>query len=552
MKHPRRSHPMPERSLPDPQPGLRHTQAKSEEDFDFDLEGDVEAPAEMQNEAVLSGVDPAAPEPEDAQPPVRSPVAHGAVEVTDPAPMTDYKARTQKRIADALAQKACTQKAREAATPTGGQRILLDDAGKAVPVTPAKPSFGSLSGCPARFPTGDGIDAGEPLLVAEGSETALTLRLATGYETWAVFGVSNWQSAPLPLDRDIILAPDRDAALSPAGKTFRKAVAHHLQRGCRLRIAPAPEPEGSKKDLNDKLMDQGIAAVRAALEAAYAPKPEYLPDETADKSHESESHGETAGASGTYKNGKDMEKDTEKDDEQPKGQSGPGGSEWAANASKSCAGSGPGKTGCGKWKASICASPAAGCAVAGPAQNRRYHDDCTDPASDPRAFWASVAGVAPDQLVFPRAPSRLLRRWTRWLDTHPRIDAYLARARRPWRILWFGPHHPDPAPLPPTPVNLAPWTNHLLPHSDETPDKSGLARLRDRLLWHLSHPATRFETHAWRCRSRADMQPAWRLRTLRNTLAGQPTGPAPWIDAPPSAPSSSPQQSGEDRKGYAS
>ena len=131
-------------------------------------------------------------------------------------------------------------------TITGGQRILLDDAGKAAQTDPGKPSFGLLSGCPARFPARDGTGDG-PLLVAEGPETALTLWLATGYESRAVFGVSGWKTAPLPTDREILLAPDRDAAPSPAGIAFRKAVAHHLARGCRLRIAPAPEPKAARK-----------------------------------------------------------------------------------------------------------------------------------------------------------------------------------------------------------------------------------------------------------------------------------------------------------------
>ena len=181
---------------------------------------------------------------------------------------------------------------------------------------------------------------------------------------------------------------------------------------------------------------------------------------------------------------------------------------------------------------------------AAPSQDLRIAAHATmtapDPMADPRAFWAAVAGIAPEHLVFAPGPSPLLHRWTRWLETHPRTGAFAARTLRLWRILWFGPRHPDPACLPRTPLNLAPWTNRLLPDPRVTPGGSRLSRFGHYLLWHLSHPHTRYETHAWRCKARARLQPAWRLRCLRNTLAGQPSGPPPWIDAPPKVAAVSP------------
>ena len=140
-------------------------------------------------------------------------------------------------------------------TTTGGQRILIGrDLSKSAPdVRKRKPCFGAISGSVARFPASSPAE-GAPLIIAEGPESALSIWQATGHEVWAVFGVSGWARAPIPLDRPIILAPDRDAPDSPAGIAFRKAVAHQLARGCDLRIAPAPEPVGSKRDLNDTLM----------------------------------------------------------------------------------------------------------------------------------------------------------------------------------------------------------------------------------------------------------------------------------------------------------
>lgn len=174
----------------------------------------------------------------------------------------------------------------DARTVTGGQRILLTRAGSKVNLKTAKPCFGTVAGAPARFAArpdaeGDETSTGprpDTLLVAEGPETALTLWHLTGYETWAVFGVTNWKTAPLPTNRAIILAPDQDDPSGPAGQAFRKAVAHHMERGCTLRIAPAPEPEASKRDLNDTLMTHGAGAVLAALDAAHPPGPQDLPD----------------------------------------------------------------------------------------------------------------------------------------------------------------------------------------------------------------------------------------------------------------------------------
>ena len=151
---------------------------------------------------------------------------------------------------------------------TGGQRILLAKDGRRQDAEVAKPSFGRIRARPARFG-----DPSPDLILAEGPESALSIWQATGCETWAVFGVSGWARAPLPPDRPVILAPDRDAPTGPAGRAFARAVCHHLEAGAALRIAEAPEPEGSKKDLNDTHMRAGDSAVRAAIAAAIPPDP---------------------------------------------------------------------------------------------------------------------------------------------------------------------------------------------------------------------------------------------------------------------------------------
>ncbi|MYG82084.1 MAG: hypothetical protein F4187_10140 [Gemmatimonadetes bacterium] len=152
-------------------------------------------------------------------------------------------------------------------SPMGGQRVLVTPSGRAPRIKVRKPSFGRIGGFPARFPAHE-ADGADLLVVAEGPESALSIRQATGLECWAVFGVSSWGSAPLPLDRTVILAPDRDAPGSAADRAFRRAVFRHRSRGVDLLIADAPEPEGSKRDLNDTARRAGDKAVRAASVAA--------------------------------------------------------------------------------------------------------------------------------------------------------------------------------------------------------------------------------------------------------------------------------------------
>lgn len=181
-----------------------------------------------------------------------------------------------------------------AGTITGGQRILILADGSPAPEETRKPAFGAIQGHPARFPA---RIEGEPLYVAEGPESALSIWAATGAEVWAVFGSSGWQAAPLPMGRQIILCPDRDADGSPAQITFAKAVAHHVAAGLNIWIATTPEPEGSKADLNDTLQRAGIEAVREALDAAQDARPKpYHPAPEGDRAKAIAAHPATINA----------------------------------------------------------------------------------------------------------------------------------------------------------------------------------------------------------------------------------------------------------------
>lgn len=144
----------------------------------------------------------------------------------------------------------------------GGQRVLILANGSKAPEDPRKPAFGAIAGYPARFPA---RIKGGPLCVAEGPETALSIWHATGFEVWAVFGASGFEPAPVPTGRKVVFCPDRDAPDSQARKGFEKAIEAHAARGVQVWIAEAPEPEGSKHDLNDTLQRAGAAAVAQAI-----------------------------------------------------------------------------------------------------------------------------------------------------------------------------------------------------------------------------------------------------------------------------------------------
>ncbi len=148
----------------------------------------------------------------------------------------------------------------------GGQRIFVTQAGARTVghdgAKRPKTSFGSIQGFPARL-----CGSGNRLYVAEGPETALSVWAATGADVWAVFGWAGFKAAPLPLDRPVVFCPDRDPP-GPAADGFRACITHHLVLGTDVWVAVAPEPDGSKSDLNDTHQRAGLEVVREALEAA--------------------------------------------------------------------------------------------------------------------------------------------------------------------------------------------------------------------------------------------------------------------------------------------
>lgn len=80
------------------------------------------------------------------------------------------------------------------------------------------------------------------------------------------------------------------------------------------------------------------------------------------------------------------------------------------------------------------------------------------------------------------------------------------------------------------PVNLRPWTWEILPHVKDTRDGSPLARLLDRIAWHMTLPDGRYVLHAERLRRRRESLATRALVRFAAVFAGRPCGPPPWIE----------------------
>ena len=106
----------------------------------------------------------------------------------------------------------------------------------------------------------------------EGPETALSVWLATGYETFIrLGGIGKHQ---LPLDRTVVVCRDDDPPRSAADKGLSRALADWNQSGADLRMAtPWAERRGDRSDFNDVLQADGEEAVRARIETALNPMP---------------------------------------------------------------------------------------------------------------------------------------------------------------------------------------------------------------------------------------------------------------------------------------
>lgn len=150
----------------------------------------------------------------------------------------------------------------------GVQLVHLTAEGTKRPAEPGrlpKQSLGDMAGAVVRLP-----GTGGPLLLAEGPETGLTVWAATGRETWIALG-SISKVAPPPL-RQLAICADDDPRDAPATKALRRAIDTWRSEARNVLLAlPWERRRHDKTDFNDLAQQEGIAAVRARIEAALAP-----------------------------------------------------------------------------------------------------------------------------------------------------------------------------------------------------------------------------------------------------------------------------------------
>jgi putative DNA primase/helicase len=113
----------------------------------------------------------------------------------------------------------------------------------------------------------------DALILAEGPETALSLWMATGIETWATIGPTHTVDlTPVPITRTIVVALDDDGRTAQVAKHTRKAITRwRKQNRTVLTALPWAATRRDKSDFNDALQEQGADAVRARIDAALTP-----------------------------------------------------------------------------------------------------------------------------------------------------------------------------------------------------------------------------------------------------------------------------------------
>lgn len=161
------------------------------------------------------------------------------------APWRDYKGGL---IAPATNADGNVQAVQIIRLTSRGDKLLLD----------AKRTHGVLRGAGVRLP------GNAPAIIAEGIETALSVWLATGRETWAALGTA-FARPPVSDGAAVTVAADDFEPGSPAGKATLNAVGELQQRDCIVSLTHLDHGAG---DFNDIHQERGLDAVREIIGAA--------------------------------------------------------------------------------------------------------------------------------------------------------------------------------------------------------------------------------------------------------------------------------------------
>lgn len=172
------------------------------------------------------------------------------------------------------------------------QLISLDEAtGKKASLETPKRTYGALSGSWVCIQKGE---AHQPVVIAEGVETALSLKEAgvhqgAIYSTLGIHNLNHAQDFILESRAEVILAADQDGPDAPSHKIVGE-VAHSLhEQGHKVSIArPSSTPDQPKRDWNDVLRQEGVQGFKKAFEEALEKVHEKTP--TQDKKQAQDKH----------------------------------------------------------------------------------------------------------------------------------------------------------------------------------------------------------------------------------------------------------------------
>jgi phage/plasmid primase-like uncharacterized protein len=111
------------------------------------------------------------------------------------------------------------------------------------------------------------LEAGQPLALAEGIETALAVREATGWPVWATIAAPFMKEVIVPGEvEEVLIAADHDRAGLEAAHTLARRL---IREGRRVRLAVPPEEGADWLDVLVRVKD-GAARNRPKEENSHA------------------------------------------------------------------------------------------------------------------------------------------------------------------------------------------------------------------------------------------------------------------------------------------